>query len=417
MRVLQLTQYFQPEPGLKGLPLARELVAQGHQVQVLTGFPNYPGGQVYDGYALKMLQREKMDGIPVARVPLFPSHDRSVLRRSATYLSFMASCSTIGSLAASAADVVYAYHPPITTGVAATVVGRYLDAPFVYDVQDLWPDSLTSTRMVSDDSTILKAISRVCQFVYRRASRIIVLSPGMKRALVRQGVPASKIRVIYNWCHSEQTMQPGAGDERLGRTLGISGKFNVVFAGNIGPAQGLETVVAAAEITRETVPEAQFVILGGGLELDNIKDLAARKRLSNVVFLKRRPVEEASEILKLGDVLLVHLRKDPAFRAAIPSKTQAYLAMAKPILMAALGDAADLVRAAGAGVVCEPESALALARAVEKLARGPSEALTEYGTNGRKFYLEHLSLQQGSRKIAETLEEAAAVHRAQRAQA
>lgn len=414
MRVLQLTQYFQPEPGLKGLPLARGLVDLGHEVQVLTGFPNYPGGKLYDGYRLRVLQREVMDDVAVTRLPLFPSHDRSALRRSATYLSFFASAASVGALAASPADVIYAYHPPITTGAAAAVLGKRLNAPFVYDVQDLWPDSLTSTRMVDRDSLLLRSVSRVCQFVYGRAGRIIALSPGMKRALVEQGVPEDKVRVIYNWCHSEETMTPGSPDEQLKQALGMAGKFNVVFAGNIGPAQGLESVVSAAEMLRELVPDVQIVLVGGGLDVENLQGLVARKQLPNVLFLERRPVGEVRDILRLADVLLVHLRNDPTFAAAIPSKTQAYLAMAKPVLMAARGDAADLVRAAKAGVVCEPESPQELVDGIVQLYRAPPEALHRYGQNGRTYYVDHLSLRRGAQRIAEVLEEARLEYRARR---
>lgn len=414
VRVLQLTQYFQPEPGLKGLPFARELQALGHDVQVITGFPNYPGGKLYDGYRLKAIQREMMSGVPVTRVPLLPSHDRSVLRRSATYLSFLASASTIGAMAAAPADVIYAYHPPITTGVAASVIGRRLNAPFVYDVQDLWPDSLSSTGMVNNRSLLMKSISRVCQSVYANATCIIALSPGMKRALVAQGVPAEKIRVVYNWCHSEETMHPSPPNDELKRSLRMAGKFNIMFAGNVGPAQALETVVAAAEITKETVPDAQFVILGGGIGLDSLQHLVAEKRLDNVIFLARRPPDEVGDILNLADVLLVHLRDDPTFAAAIPSKTQAYLAMEKPILMAARGDATDLVRDAGAGLLCEPESPRALADAVETLHNVPKAALSELGRSGGRYYWDQLSLRRGTEKIAEILAEAVAAHAVER---
>ena len=192
MRILMLTQWFDPEPTFKGLAFAKELVRLGHEVEVLTGFPNYPGGELYEGYKIRLIQRENIDGISVLRVPLYPSHDGSALRRIANYVSFAFSAAFIGALLVKPADVMYVYHPPATVGFAASVIGMVRRIPFVYDIQDLWPDTLAATGMLNNPS-ILKLVDSGCRFIYRHAAKIVVLSPGFKEMLITRGVPAKKI--------------------------------------------------------------------------------------------------------------------------------------------------------------------------------------------------------------------------------
>jgi hypothetical protein len=195
MRILMVSQWFDPEPAFKGLPFAKALKSRGHDVRVLTGFPNYPEGRLYPGYRVKPLQREAMEGIPVLRVPLYPSHDASALRRTANYLSFALSAAAIGGFASGPADVMYVYHPPATVALPAMVIGRAHRIPFVYDIQDLWPDTLAATGMMGN-ALLLKAVDRWCRWTYRAASRIVVLSPGFKAKLVERGVPREKIEEI-----------------------------------------------------------------------------------------------------------------------------------------------------------------------------------------------------------------------------
>jgi glycosyltransferase involved in cell wall biosynthesis len=197
MRILMLTQWFDPEPTFKGLTFAKALRERGHEVEILTGFPNYPGGKVYPGYRIRPFQREVMEGIPVIRVPLYPSHDNSAIRRVANYATFALSAAAIGTAAVKPADVMYVYHPPATVAFPAMLIGSIRRIPFVYDIQDLWPDTLGATGMVNNKS-LLKMVGRWCRWTYRAAARIVVLSPGFKELLVARGVPREKIEVIYN---------------------------------------------------------------------------------------------------------------------------------------------------------------------------------------------------------------------------
>lgn len=385
------------------MPFALELQRRGHTVQVLTGFPNYPGGKLYAGYRVRFYQKEMMDGISVIRVPLYPSHDQSSYGRVVNYASFAVSAAILGSCLVDKADAMYVYHPPATIGLPAIVISLLRGIPFVYDVQDLWPDTLASTGMVKNIG-VLKIVGQWSRFVYHRAARVVVLSPGFKSALVQRGVPAAKVEVVYNWCDESQA-QELLSDETLVRSLGLSGMFSVVFAGTMGKAQGMDTVLDAAAILANRLPAVRFVLVGGGIEVERLKKRAVEERIGNVIFVPRQPVSEIGKYLAIADVLLVHLRKDPLFEITIPSKTQAYLAVGKPILMAVDGDAADLVSRAGAGIACESENPVKLAGAVEQLHNMASAERSAMGLSAKAYYQKELSLAVGAARIEQLLRE------------
>jgi len=397
MRILLLSQWFDPEPGAtKGLPFAKWLEARGHSVKVLTGFPNYPGGNVYEGYKIRHWQRQQMDGIDVLRVPLYPSHDASGFKRMLNYTSFAMSASTIGAVGIGGADVGYVYHPPPTIGLAAMVLKTFRRIPFVYHIADMWPDTVMESGMLTNSrlrGPVNGILSWWCKAVYKRAAAITVLSPGFKDMLIERGVPAEKIHVIYNWT-DEDAFKPAPRDEALATELGLSGKFNIVYAGNLGPMQGLETVIAAAERIRD-LEHVQIVLAGTGHEEERLKGLAAEKGLNNVLFLGRRQYWEMTAINALADVLLIHLRDLPFFQATIPGKTQVALASGRPSLVAVAGDAADLVRMGDAGMGCPPEDPDAMASAMRELALLPPERLEQMGTNAAQFYRDRISMDVG----------------------
>ncbi|MEA1947160.1 MAG: glycosyltransferase family 4 protein [Thermodesulfobacteriota bacterium] len=399
MRILILTQWFNPEPFFKGLPFAKELVKLGHEVEVLTGFPNYPGGKIYAGYKIKIFQRELIDGIPVLRVSLYPSHDNNALKRVANYTSFALSASLIGFFLAQRPDVIYVYHPPVTASMPALIFHILRKIPFVYDIQDLWPDTLEATIML-DNRIALWLVDKWCQFVYSQTAKIVVLSPGFKETLIKRGVSSDKIGVIYNWC-DENHLQTAGRNEALARELGLANRFNIVFAGTMGKAQALDAVLDAADLLYEKYPSIQFIFVGGGIDVERLKKKARDLKLRNVLFLSRRPVTEIGDILNLADVLFVHLKDDPLFKITIPSKTQAYMAVGRPILMAVRGDSAELVKKAGSGITCTPEDSHSIAGAVEKLFKMSREELEQMGSNGKRFYEQELALSIGTTRFDE----------------
>lgn len=403
-RVLLLTQWFDPEPTFKGLVFARELARQGFEVEVVTGFPNYPGGKLYPGYRLKLLQREVIDGIRVTRVPLYPSHDQGAVGRILNYVSFAASSLLYGLFGARRPDVIYAYHPPLTVGICASLIRLLRRIPVVYDIQDMWPDTLRATGMFSNEKA-LRVVSRVCNWVYRRVDQLVVLSPGFKRLLIERGVPEEKIEVIYNWC-AEDSLDAPTGV--LSPAFPSSNTFNILFAGNMGKAQSLDAVLDAAALVQAQAPTLRFVFVGGGVEVSRLKERCSEKALSNVVFLPQVPMSEVGALLTAADALLVHLKRDPLFTITIPSKTQAYMAVGKPILMAVDGDAADLIRESGGGRIAQSEDPASIAAAAISLSQSSTEQRAVMGERNKRFYREKLSLAAGAARFSTLFKQLAA---------
>lgn len=377
MRILILTQWYPPEPALLLQELAQSLQGRGHEVTVLTGFPNYPSGRLYPGYRMRLRQRETLAGVPVLRVPLYPEHSRSGLRRALNYLSFALSATLLGLWSTPRPDVLFVYHPPLTVALPAYILSRLWRVPFVYQIQDMWPETLAATGMLSNPK-LLRWIGRFAEWVYGKAHSILVISPGFRQNLVAKGVPAKKLHVVSNWV-DPSTYYRAEPDPQLAAQLGLVGRFNVMFAGNMGEAQGLETIVETArllaadtlsgnqEASSAERPPVQFVMVGDGIALPRLQQLAEQHGLANIRFLGRYPVAEMPRLYALADVLLLHLRRDPLFQITIPSKTLAYLAAGKPILAAVAGDVADMVLSVGAGMACPSEDPSALAAAVQSL--------------------------------------------------
>ncbi|MHC4131439.1 MAG: glycosyltransferase family 4 protein [Planctomycetota bacterium] len=396
MRILFIAHYFQPEPPFIGLPFAKKLASYGHEVEVLTGFPNYPDGKIYEGYHLRPLQREEIDGIGVIRVPLYPSHDRSAMRRFLSYSSLSISQAMIGPFVVKPADIAFVCQGPATIGLPAWIIKMLRRVPFVFNIQDIWPESLVNSEMFTNKLGI-KIVDRWCRFVYKRASKIVVITEGFKQKLCERGVPKHKIEVIYNWC-DETHFCNAKRDESLAKELGMEGKFNVLFAGNMGLAQAISAVLDAAALVRDECPDVQFVFMGTGVEVEKLKNKAKEMNLNNVLFHDRRPRSEIGAVLCLADVLLVHLRNDPVFDMWLPSKTQAYMATGRPILMGIRGDARELVEKAKAGLPFEPENPRSLADAVKKFRSMPREQLDQMGDNGKEFYKQNLAFDIAARK-------------------
>jgi len=399
MRILILSEFFDPEPTLKGLAFAKALVAEGHKVEVLTGFPNYPGGKIYPGYKLKMKSREVVDGITVHRVALYPSHDRSGKRRLLTYGSFALSASLLGPWLVRRPDVLYIYHPPLTIGLPALILKMTKRCPAVIDIQDLWPDTLSATGMVRE-GFVTSLIGRWAKVVYSHMDRIVVLSPGFKARLLAPGGPAEKLRTIYNW--NEETRQAATEpNEEFAERWGLKDRFVMMFAGSLGPAQALDTILDAAKLCLTTCPEALFAFVGQGMEKERLESRVREEEISNVTFIPHQPMESMGGIFPLADALLVHLKDEPLFEITVPSKVQAYLSAGIPLIVGLKGDAANLVRSSQAGIVVPPEDAEAMAGAVSSLWSMTPEARRSLGENGKSFYEQNLSMAIGVKQFSE----------------
>lgn len=369
MNVLILSQWYPPEPVELLEELGQALQASGHEVTVLTGLPNYPSGTLYPGYRFRLRQRETISGLPVVRVPLYPYHGPFPVGRALNYASFALSATLLSPLRLIRPDVALVYYPPPTIGLPAWSFRRLWDVPLVYQIQDMWPEALAATRMLNRP-WCLGLVGSLATWVYAHADALCVTSPGFRENLVTKGVSPGKIHTIPNWVDTA-TYHPQPADTRLAERLGMAGRFNVMYAGNVGEAQGLHTVLEAARALRD-LPRGQFVIVGDGVALPRLRRRAERQGLGNVRFLGRYPTHSMPALYALADVLLVHLVDAPSFRITIPHKIFAYMASGKPILAAVTGDAADLIRGAGAGIACPPGDAQALASAVRQFARMPA---------------------------------------------
>ncbi len=388
MRIVILAQYYPPEPIPKPHELACGLVERGHEVVVITGFPNYPAGKLYAGTHLRPWTWDTLDGIRVLRLPLYPDHSRSAVRRMLNYGSFAVAAALLGTVLSGRVDVMFAEHPPLTIGLAAWILGRVRRSPFLFQVNDLWPESVEATGMVRSRQ-VLDWLGRLERFVYRKAAAIAVISPGMKGNLVGKGVPSEKIYVVPHWA-DESLYRPVPPDLELAKDLGMTGRFNVVFAGQLGLAQGLDVVLDAADELSD-LPDVQFVLVGDGTDAERLRRVASERDLANIRFLGRQPAERMPHIFAISDVLFVHLRDEPLFRITIPSKTIAYMACGRPVLMALEGDAADLIRGAGAGVTCRAGDAKALAETIRSLRSMPRAELEKMGHAGREAFLKSYS--------------------------
>ena len=401
MRILLWMQWFDPEPQIKGLAFAKKLRELGHEVEVLTGFPNYPGGEIYPGYSVKFFQEEFVDQIRIIRVPLYPSHSASAFGRILNYFSFGFTSFLAGIFIATKKDVIYACGPPVTVGIGVALVSYFRHIPFVYDIQDLWPDSLGTTQMFKN-SFGLKIVSKLCGWVYRRAQHLTVQSPGIKDILISRGINPERISIIFNWCDeanlkSDSCLSEKDNGAELRRADATS--FDVIFAGNMGKAQGLNTILEVAQLLEMENPFIRLFFIGGGIEVPKLKKVAEKLNISNVTFLPRVEMSEIGNILMRADVLLIHLKDDPLFRVTIPAKTQSYMAIGKPILMAVTGDAANLISEARAGISALPSNPRSIADKIMLMARMDRQDLEVLGFNGYNFYINTMSLDIGARKF------------------
>lgn len=403
MRILLITPLFQPEPNyIKGLEFAKRLQRDGHSVQVLTVYPNYPMGKIYPGYGMKLFQKDIIEGIEIIRVASYLSHDKSSAKRFLTYVTMSLSMTLFGLFLVKIPDVVHVYQGPATVLLPAIVLKVLRKVPYVLDLQDIWPDSVLSSGMMRSRVAICM-ISIWCDFTYRLASHIIVLSKGYKRLLEERGVHPSKTTVVYNWCDEPQIDQVGKDSAYALE----ENYFNIVYAGNIGQTQGMEIVIRAAEVLQGRGSRVRFIVIASGVAVESIQKSCEEKKLDNLKIIPRfNSFQDAISIMKKSDALFLHLKKDRHLGLGIPQKTQVYLAVGRPILIGVDGEPSELVAEAKAGVLFEPENAESLLSQIDAMERLNKEEVHEMGLRGRKFYLERMAFDFGVNKISEILSRA-----------
>jgi glycosyltransferase involved in cell wall biosynthesis len=399
MKILYVSQYFPPEmgaPAARAAELSRHWAAAGHEVTVLTGFPNHPTGVVPPEYRRKfrrLVAREQKDGVNVIRTWLLPFPNRKAYERILNYSSFCASAASTG-LFLSRPNVVIATSPQLLVALSGWWLARCKRVPFVFEVRDLWPESLAAVGVGGANSLMHRTLAGIANFLYRHSDRITVVTPAFEDYLVEHWrVPREKISVIENGVETSlfaPQLPTGNSETALRRELGVEGKFVASYIGTMGMAHGLETIIAAALQLQDANPEIVFMIVGEGAEKSRIVALARERGLTNLRFIDQQPREKVPAYIRASDVCLVPLKKADVFKTVIPTKMLEFMSCARPVILGVDGQARNILEEARAGLVIEPENSVDLANAIRYLSANP-EIGRELGQNGREHIVRKFS--------------------------
>jgi glycosyltransferase involved in cell wall biosynthesis len=415
VRILYLSQYFPPEmgaPAARVSELAARWVERGHEVVVLTGFPNNPTGIVPPEYRGYVRMRESWRGVTVLRTWIYATPNKGVLKRGLQYGSFAASSVALGAFAKEvrACDVVLATSPQFLCALSGWTLARALRKPFALEVRDLWPQSIVEVGALGPRHPVVAALRRMERFVYDEADLLVGVTDSFARIWREQGVDPAKIRVIKNGVDLE-LFRPAEPTAAAREELGLGDRFVVAYIGTIGMAHGLGTLLAVAERLRGRA-EVGFAIIGEGAERARLEADARARGLDNVRFLGQQPRARIPALLAATDLAVVMLRDTPLFETVLPSKLFEIMGCARPILLAVGGEAKKLVDDARCGWVVPPEDVDAMVAAIETARAHRFEARAR-GRAGRAFVeanfdrkvladryldeLEHMVQQRGSR--------------------
>ena len=390
MRLAIMTQYYLPEigaPQLRLSALAREARRLGHDVDVITALPNYPNGRIADGYRRRLWVREEHDGVRVLHVPIVPAIGGGA-KRMLNYGSF--SASALGAVVGTRRpDVLFVESPPLTLGPTAWLASRMWRCPFVFNVADLWPDSIRDLGVIENER-ILGGLERLEHWTYARSAAVIAVTEGIRSRLIdAKGVPAEKIIFLPNGADVD-LFRPGDRDAAR-RALSLGAGRVIAYAGTIGLAQGLEVAIEAMATIVQRHPDAQLCIAGGGAELARLRHLVDEHHLGSAVrFLGTIPVEDVATLYQAADIGIVTLKDIALLEGARPSKMLPMLAAGLPVVFSGRGEGPALLEAAGGGCSVPPEDSAALATALEQLIGDPT-ARDRYGQQGRSFVMANYS--------------------------
>jgi len=378
MHILFLSDNFPPEvnaPASRTFEHAREWVRLGEQVTVITCTPNFPKGNVFPGYKNNLWQAEVIEGIRVIRVWSYITANEGFIRRSLDYLSFMIAA-TVASIFIKKVDVVIGTSPQFFTVCAAYLVSILKRSPWVFELRDIWPESIKAVGSMSD-GFLYQSLEMLELFLYRKATRIIALTQSFKEELISRGIGAQKIDVVTNGVDLS-LFKPRNKNDGLLKNLGMENRFIAGYIGTIGMAHGLETLLEAAEILQRTsgAENIHILILGDGAKKDSLKKMAFLKRLHNITFVDTVPKSEVGEYWSLLDISIIHLKKDPLFEKVIPSKLFECMGMGIPVLHGVLGESAEIVNRLHVGKTVAPENPQILANELLALS-SDSEVLRE----------------------------------------
>jgi colanic acid biosynthesis glycosyl transferase WcaI len=409
VKILYVSQYFPPEMGAPAgrvAELSRLWVEDGHEVTVLTGFPNHPTGIVPLEYRRRfrhLVSRDTHNGVNVVRTWLLPFPNRKTYERMLNYSSFCVSSVTTGVFLHQP-DVVIATSPQLLVGLSGWGLARCKGVPFVFEVRDLWPESLAAVGVGGENSMLHRSLMKIAGFLYRNCHRVIVVTPAFKEYLVEHWqVPEDKISIVENGVDTNlfSSLRPNLA---LRRELGAEGKFVVSYIGTMGNAHGLETVLEAASLLREKAPNVLFLFVGEGAEKRRIISLAHSYGLTNLRFIDQQPREKIPAYISTSHACLVLLKKTELFKTVLPTKMLEFMSCARPVILGVDGHARKVMEQAKAGIFIRPEDPAELAEAVMRLAVNP--ALCEFlGSNGRQHVLQYFSRGETSKIYLDVLQD------------
>lgn len=395
MKILYVSQYFPPEmgaPAARVSELSRHWVSLGHDVTVLTGFPNHPSGVIHSHYKKSWRRgfaRERVDGINVVRSWLLPLPNRNPVERILNYSSFCITASLRG-LFLRRPDVLIATSPQLLVGLAGWIVARFKRTRFILEIRDIWPDGILASGVGREGSFFARSLSALSSFLYKRSDLVVVVTPAFKKELVTKWkVPEGKIEVVQNGVETELFSPDGSGKD-LRADLGISDNFVVSYTGTIGMAHGLGTVLDAAKLARDEMADLTFLIVGDGAERERLRARIEREGLGNVRLVGPQLRARMPDFIRASDACLVTLKRAPAFETVIPSKMLEFMSVGKPVLLGVDGEARRLLEEAGGGLFVKPEDPVDLLNGIRRLRSAPSKAV-EMGTAGRRFVVGRLS--------------------------
>ena len=404
MHILFLTDNFPPEtnaPASRTFEHARRWVKEGHRVTVITCAPNFPAGRVFEGYRNQLRQVESVEGIDVIRVWTYVTANEGFLRRSLDYASFGLSALVAG-LFVQGPDVIVATSPQFFCACSGSLLAKLKRRPFVFELRDLWPDSILAVGAMRD-SSMIRLLRRLEYALYRSARRIVSVTESFRKVLTENGVDASKIAVVPNGVDVD-IYEPGTKPAFLEERYRLNGKFVAAYVGTVGMAHGLDVVLDCASLLRSRT-EIAFVIVGTGAEREALERRCHEQDLSNVLFTGHVSKAEVIGFWRLCDVALVLLRDAPLFEHVLPSKMFEAMGMERPIILGVRGESRAVLERAGAGIAIPPGNAEALAAAVLQLA-GDRELSRRLGESGRRFVVDNYDRDFMARRMLAVLAEA-----------
>lgn len=374
MHILFLSDNFPPEvnaPASRTFEHCREWVKAGAKVTVITTAPNFPSGKIFAGYKNRLWQSETMDGIRVIRVWTYITANEGFLRRTLDYVSFMVS-GTLAALFVRKADIVVGTSPQFFTVCAARVVSGLKRVPFIFELRDIWPESIKAVGAMKDGFA-LRMLEKIELYLYRKADAIVCVTHSFKETLAARGVDPAKISVVLNGVDLSR-FAPREKDAVLVEQLGLKDKFVAGYIGTHGMAHGLETLLEAAQLLQNSPYAGRFriLMLGDGARKKALQDEAQRMGLTNVIFHDSVGKDDVVRFWSILDATIIHLKKSDLFTTVIPSKIFEAMAMGLPMVCGLQGESAEIVAREGAGLKFEPENAAELRDCLLSLERDPA---------------------------------------------